>query len=123
MGLLTVPPIALLGVAYGRFVKGITEKIYDAYADSTQVASERLGSMRTVHSFGQEKLEKQLFADSVASVLSSQFKEVKAKAAFYSMVSECLVFFFIHCGACLATRVGVGQKLVAKDCRRFLLVK
>lgn len=37
VGLATVPPVALLGVVYGKFLKQITEKILNAWAESTQV--------------------------------------------------------------------------------------
>lgn len=37
LGLVTVPPIAALGIFYGKYLKKITEKILDAWAASTQV--------------------------------------------------------------------------------------
>ncbi|XP_055332371.1 ATP-binding cassette sub-family B member 10, mitochondrial-like [Paramacrobiotus metropolitanus] len=107
VGLLTVPPIAVLGVIYGRFLKTITEKILDAWAESTQVASERLGNMRTVHVFNQIPKERKLYDASVVNILNMQYKEAMAKAGFYGMAGlsgNLVVLSVLYYGGILLTR-------------------
>ena len=50
-----VPPVAALSVIYGRYLRGITKKVRDTLAESTNIAEESLSNIRTVQAFGQEK--------------------------------------------------------------------
>ncbi|OQV26132.1 ATP-binding cassette sub-family B member 10, mitochondrial [Hypsibius exemplaris] len=114
VGLVTVPPIAALGIVYGRFLKKITEKILDAWADSTQVATERLGNMRTVHAFNQHQKEIDLYDKSILQMLGLQYKEANAKAAFFGMAGltgNMVVLSVLYYGGILMSRgdVTVGD--------------
>ncbi|XP_042215944.1 ATP-binding cassette sub-family B member 10, mitochondrial-like isoform X3 [Homarus americanus] len=57
VGLGIVPPVALMAVWYGRYVRNITKGVQDTLAQSTQVAEERIANIRTVRSFAQEPQE------------------------------------------------------------------
>uniref|UniRef100_W5NEH3 ATP binding cassette subfamily B member 10 n=1 Tax=Lepisosteus oculatus TaxID=7918 RepID=W5NEH3_LEPOC len=55
--LMIVPPLAVLAVVYGRYLRSLSKRTQDALADSTQLAEERIGNVRTVRAFGKESME------------------------------------------------------------------
>lgn len=86
VGLAIVPPVAVVAVIYGRFVRGISRKLQDSLADTTKVAEERISNVRTVKSFAQEPKEFVTYNTSIDRVLQLCYKEAKARALFYGMV-------------------------------------
>ncbi|XP_065833607.1 ATP-binding cassette sub-family B member 10, mitochondrial-like isoform X2 [Oscarella lobularis] len=78
-----VPPIAVLAVVYGRFMRSITRKVQDALAVSTEVAEEKLSSIRTVRALGVEAKERQRYGTRVHHVLQLANKEALARAVFF----------------------------------------
>lgn len=86
VGLAIVPPVAGIAVLYGRYVRKISKEVQDALAESTRVAEERIGNMRTVKTFSQEPREIQTYKDCVEKVLQLGYRETKAKALFFGMV-------------------------------------
>ncbi|XP_050499693.1 ATP-binding cassette sub-family B member 10, mitochondrial [Diabrotica virgifera virgifera] len=85
VGLAIVPPVAVVAVLYGRFVRKISRKVQDSLADSTKVAEERIANIRTVKSFAQEPREITSYNISIENVLKYCYKEAKARALFYGM--------------------------------------
>ncbi|KAK4300115.1 hypothetical protein Pmani_027666 [Petrolisthes manimaculis] len=85
VGMSIVPPVALLAVWYGRFVKNITKSVQDSLASATQVAEERVANMRTVRSFSREEREVTTYTNALTHVLSLAYKESKARAIFFGM--------------------------------------
>ncbi|XP_022913291.1 ATP-binding cassette sub-family B member 10, mitochondrial [Onthophagus taurus] len=85
VGLAIVPPIAIVGVIYGRFVRKISKAVQDALADATQVAEERISNIRTVRTFGQESKELVTYKSKITKILQLGYKESKARALFYGM--------------------------------------
>ncbi|CAH1259922.1 unnamed protein product [Diabrotica balteata] len=85
VGLAIVPPVAVVAVVYGRFVRTISRKVQDSLADSTKVAEERIANIRTVKSFAQEPRELTSYNISIENVLKYCYKEAKARALFYGM--------------------------------------
>ncbi|GLH14956.1 Multidrug resistance protein homolog 65 [Gryllus bimaculatus] len=57
----------------------------DSLAQATQVAEERLGSMRTVRALGAEAQEERRFSSAVDKVLQLASKEAMAKSIFFAM--------------------------------------
>ena len=55
--LASVPAVVIGAVAYGRFVRKIGKQYQKALANAGEVASEVLGNVRTVRSFGKEQSE------------------------------------------------------------------
>ncbi|XP_058525543.1 ATP-binding cassette sub-family B member 10, mitochondrial isoform X2 [Ochotona princeps] len=49
-----VPPISILAVIYGRYLRKLTKVRQDSLAQATQLAEERIGNIRTVRAFGKE---------------------------------------------------------------------
>lgn len=87
VGLAVVPPVTIVAVIYGRFLRGITRSVQDSLADATKVAEERIANMRTVKMFSQEPREIDRYGDSIDKVLKLTYKEARARAIFYGLVS------------------------------------
>lgn len=104
VGLSVVPPVAILAVAYGRyipltytytihvfnlylkpsrFVRNITKAVQDGLADASNVAEERISNIRTVKMFGRETNEVENYGNRMEHVLKLGYKESLARAGFY----------------------------------------
>lgn len=87
MGMCIVPCVAGMAVFYGRFVRNITKEVMDKYADIMKIGEERLGNIKTVKMFCKEKFENQLFSEQLMDALNIGYRETKARATFYGLVS------------------------------------
>ncbi|KAJ0002206.1 hypothetical protein NQD34_002002 [Periophthalmus magnuspinnatus] len=83
--LLIVPPVAVLAVIYGRYLRSISKKTQDALAQATQLAEERIGNIRTVRAFGKELSEVVTYSQRTDSVLSLAKKEAMLRAGFFGV--------------------------------------
>lgn len=83
VGLSVVPPIALLAVVYGRFVRNITRSVQDGLASGTTLAEEKISNIRTVKMFAREALEQRRYGATMDRVLALGYRESVARAAFY----------------------------------------
>ncbi|XP_020024424.2 ATP-binding cassette sub-family B member 10, mitochondrial [Castor canadensis] len=78
-----VPPISILAVIYGRYLRKLSKATQDSLAQATQLAEERIGNIRTVRAFGKEMAEAEKYASSVDHVLQLARKEALARAGFF----------------------------------------
>ncbi|NXU45263.1 ABCBA protein, partial [Drymodes brunneopygia] len=78
-----VPPLAILAVIYGRYLRKLTKMTQDSLAEATQLAEERIGNIRTVRAFGQEVAEMEKYTNKVDYVLQLARKEALARAGFF----------------------------------------
>ncbi|XP_062912127.1 ATP-binding cassette sub-family B member 10, mitochondrial isoform X1 [Mobula hypostoma] len=78
-----VPPVAVLAVFYGRYIRKLSGVTQDSLADATQLAEERFGNIRTVRAFAKEDLELQVYMNKINHVLHLARKEAVARAGFY----------------------------------------
>ncbi|NXD94879.1 ABCBA protein, partial [Chaetorhynchus papuensis] len=78
-----VPPLAILAVIYGRYLRKLTKMTQDSLAEATQLAEERIGNIRTVRAFGQEVAEIEKYTNKVDYVLQLAKKEALARAGFF----------------------------------------
>ncbi|XP_072712431.1 ATP-binding cassette sub-family B member 10, mitochondrial [Ciconia boyciana] len=78
-----VPPLAVLAVIYGRYLRKLTKMTQDSLAEATQLAEERIGNIRTVRAFGQEVAEMKKYTNKVDYVLQLAKKEALARAGFF----------------------------------------
>ncbi|KAI7815559.1 ABC subfamily B member [Rhyzopertha dominica] len=85
VGLAIVPPVAVVAVLYGRFVRKITRQVQDSLAEATRIAEERISNVRTVKTFSKEPREMNTYKTAVEHVLKLGYKEAKARAVFYGM--------------------------------------
>jgi ATP-binding cassette subfamily B (MDR/TAP) protein 10 len=81
--MLIVPPVALFGIFYGRYVKGLSRQTQSAISEITKVAEERIGSIRTVQAFAKEEQEQKRFGLRVQEVYALAKKEAIASGAFF----------------------------------------
>ncbi|KAJ7411743.1 nuclear pore complex protein Nup133 [Willisornis vidua] len=78
-----VPPLAVLAVIYGRYLRKLTKMTQDSLAEATQLAEERIGNIRTVRAFGQEVAEMEKYTNKVDFVLQLAKKEALVRAGFF----------------------------------------
>ncbi|KAM9018289.1 ATP-binding cassette sub-family B member 10, mitochondrial [Ara ararauna] len=78
-----VPPLAVLAVIYGRYLRKLTKLTQDSLAEATQLAEERIGNIRTVRAFGHEVAEMEKYTKKVDHVLQLAKKEAFARAGFF----------------------------------------
>lgn len=83
--LLIVPPVAILAVIYGRYLRSISKKTQDALAQATQLAEERISNIRTVRAFGKELSEVHTYSQKTDHVLSLAKKEAVLRAGFFGV--------------------------------------
>ncbi|XP_048223798.1 ATP-binding cassette sub-family B member 10, mitochondrial isoform X4 [Perognathus longimembris pacificus] len=78
-----VPPMSILAVIYGRYLRKLSKATQDSLAQATQLAEERIGNIRTVRAFGKEMTEVEKYASGVDHVLQLARKEAFARAGFF----------------------------------------
>ncbi|XP_043932060.1 ATP-binding cassette sub-family B member 10, mitochondrial [Protopterus annectens] len=78
-----VPPLAVLAVIYGRYLRKLTRMTQDSLAEATQLAEERIGNIRTVRAFGKEMDEVKKYSGKINYVLHLAKKEAWARAGFF----------------------------------------
>ncbi|KAM4744077.1 ATP-binding cassette sub-family B member 10, mitochondrial [Anableps anableps] len=83
--LMTVPPITVLAIIYGRYLRSISKRTQDALAQATQLAEERIGNIRTVRAFGKELSEVDMYTQKTDHILSLAKKEAILRAGFFGV--------------------------------------
>lgn len=83
--LMIVPPMAVLAVIYGRYLRSISKRTQDSLAKATQLAEERISNMRTVRAFGKEKSEVQKYTERIGHVFQLAKQEALLRAGFFGM--------------------------------------
>ncbi|XP_037367311.1 ATP-binding cassette sub-family B member 10, mitochondrial [Talpa occidentalis] len=78
-----VPPISILAVIYGRYLRKLTKVTQDSLAQASQLAEERFGNIRTVRAFGKEMTEIEKYNSKVDHVMQLARKEAFARAGFF----------------------------------------
>ncbi|VFV17866.1 CG3156 [Lynx pardinus] len=78
-----VPPISILAVIYGRYLQKLTKVMQDSLAQTTQLAEESIGNIRTVRAFGKEITEIEKYTSKVDHVMQLARKEAFARAGFF----------------------------------------
>ncbi|XP_063470064.1 ATP-binding cassette sub-family B member 10, mitochondrial isoform X4 [Symphalangus syndactylus] len=78
-----VPPVSIIAVIYGRYLRKLTKVTQDSLAQATQLAEERIGNVRTVRAFGKEMTEIEKYASKVDHVMQLARKEAFARAGFF----------------------------------------
>lgn len=85
VGLVTVSPVAIIAVLYGRYLKNVTRSVQDSLAASTEVAEERISNIRIVQAFAKEEHEKNLYKIKILDVLHFSYKESLGRAVFFGL--------------------------------------
>lgn len=85
VGLVTVAPVALIAVIFGKYLKKNSQHVQDALASATQVAEERISNIRTVQAFLRLQHENKLYNAKIDSVLYFAKNESLLRAAFFGL--------------------------------------
>lgn len=85
-----VPALAGIAIFYGRYVRRITKKELDKYAEVMKHAEERFGNVKTVKIFSREHQEVTDFDKHLASAMEIGYKETFAKSLFFGSVRQSL---------------------------------
>ncbi|KAM9305324.1 ATP-binding cassette sub-family B member 10, mitochondrial [Gastrophryne carolinensis] len=109
-----IPPLAVFGVIYGRYLRKISRLTQDSLAEATQLAEERIGNVRTVRAFGKESHEMKKYDLKVNYVLDLAYKEALARAGFFGMTGlsgNLIVLAVLYKGGLLtgAAHMTVGE--------------
>ncbi|XP_046886148.1 ATP-binding cassette sub-family B member 10, mitochondrial [Hypomesus transpacificus] len=83
--LMIVPPMAVLAVVYGRYLRSISKRTQDSLAEATQLAEERISNLRTVRAFGKELTEVEKYMEKADYVFQLAKKEAVLKAGFFGV--------------------------------------
>lgn len=109
-----LPPLAVGAVVYGRYLKKLAEKTQNAVAESTEVAEEKLGNIRTLKAFTKEYAEIELYSEKVEKIKHFGLDEAKANALFFgsaTFLSNCSVLGVLWTSGSLvmADQMSVGD--------------
>ncbi|XP_049875054.1 ATP-binding cassette sub-family B member 10, mitochondrial isoform X2 [Pectinophora gossypiella] len=120
IGLCVVPPVSVLAVLYGRFVRGITRQLQDSLAESSELAEERISNIKTVKAFSKEELECRIYANRIENLLKLAYKESLAVGSFYGMTglagNTIMILVLYYGGGMVAT-----EQLTVGNLTSFLL--
>ncbi|XP_029903089.1 LOW QUALITY PROTEIN: ATP-binding cassette sub-family B member 10, mitochondrial [Myripristis murdjan] len=83
--LLIVPPMAVLAIVCGRYLRSLSKRTQDTLAEATQLAEERISNIRTVRAFGKELSEVSAYAQKADEVLNLARQEAVIRAGFFGV--------------------------------------
>ncbi|KAE8620795.1 hypothetical protein XENTR_v10010475 [Xenopus tropicalis] len=109
-----VPPLGIMGVIYGRYLRKLSRLTQDSLAETTQLADERIGSIRTVRAFGKELLEMRKYDHKIDHVLHLAHKEALLRSGFFGLTGltgNLIVLAVLYKGGLLtgAAQMTVGE--------------
>ncbi|KAJ2951631.1 hypothetical protein O0L34_g13789 [Tuta absoluta] len=120
IGLCVVPPVSVLAVMYGRFVRGITRQLQDSLAETSELAEEKISNIKTVKAFSKEAYEVESYAKRIENLLKLAYKESLAVGSFYGMTgltgNTIIILVLYYGGGMVAT-----EQLTVGNLTSFLL--
>ncbi|XP_063958737.1 ATP-binding cassette sub-family B member 10, mitochondrial-like [Lytechinus pictus] len=115
-----VPPFSVVAILYGRYVRSLSRKVQDSLATATQVAEERISSIRTVRAFSHEKREEAAYSDRVEGVFQLTKKEAFASGLFFGAMGlsgNLIIMTVLYNGGLMMTE----SQITVGDLSAFLL--
>ncbi|KYN09630.1 ATP-binding cassette sub-family B member 10, mitochondrial [Trachymyrmex cornetzi] len=85
LGLAIVPPVAVIAAIWGRVLKRVSKDLQSSIAVVNATAEERIGNIRTVKAFAQEKREIDRYSTKLQDVLKLCYKESLYRGMFFGM--------------------------------------
>jgi subfamily B ATP-binding cassette protein MsbA len=82
VALLLVPAVTVLGMAFGRLIRGISTEVQDRLADASSVLEETVAGVRVVQSFGREPYEVGRFGEAVEATFAAAMRRARIRALF-----------------------------------------
>ncbi|XP_038212629.1 ATP-binding cassette sub-family B member 10, mitochondrial isoform X1 [Zerene cesonia] len=120
IGLLVVPPVSMLAVIYGRFVRSITRQMQDSLAETSELAEEKISNIKTVKAFSKEQKECESYGQRIENLLRLAYKESLAVGSFYGLTglsgNTIIILVLYYGGGMVAT-----EQLTVGNLTSFLL--
>ncbi|XP_026731164.1 ATP-binding cassette sub-family B member 10, mitochondrial [Trichoplusia ni] len=120
IGLCVVPPVSMLAVIYGRFVRGITRQLQDSLAETSELAEEKISNIKTVKAFSKEQRECETYGQRIDNLLKLAYKESLAVGSFYGLTglagNTIIILVLYYGGGMVAT-----EQLTVGNLTSFLL--
>ncbi|XP_063385198.1 ATP-binding cassette sub-family B member 10, mitochondrial [Cydia fagiglandana] len=120
IGLCVVPPVSVLAVIYGRFVRNITRQLQDSLAETSELAEEKISNIKTVKAFSKEQAEGESYAKRIEKLLQLAYKESLAVGSFYGLTglsgNVIIILVLYYGGGMVAT-----EQLTVGNLTSFLL--
>ncbi|CAH2041340.1 unnamed protein product, partial [Iphiclides podalirius] len=120
IGLCVVPPVSMLAVVYGRFVRNITRQLQTTLAETSELAEEKISNIKTVKAFSKEQKECESYAQRIENVLKLAYKESLAVGSFYGLTglagNSIIILVLYYGGSMVAT-----EQLTVGHLTSFLL--
>lgn len=88
--LILVPPLALVAMFFGRFVRKISRQAQDKLADSNTIIEETLQGIAVVKAFVNEAYEATRYGKNIREVANIAIKSAKYRGMFVSFIVLCL---------------------------------
>ncbi|XP_067138063.1 ATP-binding cassette sub-family B member 10, mitochondrial-like [Centruroides vittatus] len=120
VGLVIVPPVAVIAVIYGRYLRYISQSLQDSLASAAQVSEESITNIRTVRSFAREKQMYDDYAGKISFVMKLARKESLARGIFYGssgLSGNLVVLSVLYYGGIMMTEA----QITVGDLTSFLM--
>lgn len=85
LGLAIVPPVVIVAAVWGRVLKRVSKDLQSNLAALNATAEERIGNIRTVKAFAQERREIDRYSAKLRDVLDLCYKESLYRGMFFGM--------------------------------------
>ncbi len=82
----TYPPLIILAIVFGRYIRRLSRQAQDSLADSNVVVDETLQTVNVVKAFTNEQFERNRFNKSIKLVVDLAIKAAKYRAVFVTFV-------------------------------------
>ncbi|XP_059062838.1 ATP-binding cassette sub-family B member 10, mitochondrial [Achroia grisella] len=120
VGLCVVPPVSMLGIMYGRFIRGITRQMQDTLADTSKLAEEKISNIKTVKAFSKEEAECTSYSQKIENILKLAYKESLAVGSFYGLTGlsgNAIIILVLYYGGGMVA----SEQLTVGNLTSFLL--
>ena len=88
--LMVIPPVVVISLLFGRFIRSISKEIQDDTADSSSILEESFSGIQTVKSFANEHVEMNRFSISTGGIRKKSVKRGIYRGLFSSFIILCL---------------------------------
>jgi ABC-type multidrug transport system fused ATPase/permease subunit len=88
--LMVIPPVVVISLLFGRFIRSISKEIQDDTADSSSILEESFSGIQTVKSFANEHVEMNRFRTSTGGIRKKSVKRGIYRGLFSSFIILCL---------------------------------
>ena len=123
LAFISVPPIAMLGQVYGKFLRSFSKIFQKKLADGNSISEAALGSMPTVRALGAEHIEMRDFSSYMEQYLCLQYRNAVAVlgyCAFTEALPQLVTSIILFYGGLLVMTDGENS-MTAGNLMAFLL--